>query len=532
MHRSCMPGFLVVAIASTLPAWGGDWPQWRGVNRNGVAPQEPPLAEAWTNTGPKKVWESEPIPSREQGGFAGAAVVGDRVYVYVNWRYNVPVPAMLLSDGVVRNLGWIPECLPGDLAKTMEEARLSDERAKLKPEEVRPWVDAWIKDHLTDDPKKKFAAFVHGRLSKGKEAIALDVLDKLAMLRDKELPNLEEADKWFAAARIDGDLKKSLLEKMATTKPFSRDVILCLDNATGKTVWKVEYPGRVFGWASSSSPCVAGGRVYVAGGSDAYCFDAKTGQELWRTWLPGNEISSSFAIVDGTAIVLSGVLCGLDPATGRHLWSQDKIRGNNSSPVPWVKDGKNCVLVNAGAETFCAEAKTGEVLWKVAGGGNSTPVVQDDFMAVFSDRNENGLAGYRLSLAGAEKAWTVKMADRGASPLIFDKHVYASGGGKLLCVKIDDGQTKWERPSQGEIRSPILADGKIIALTGAGVQLIQATPEKYTELAKANLPYAESTSPSFANGRLYFRNNNGLACYDLTAAANPPPPPPAAPVAK
>lgn len=524
MHRHHVLGVLTVATVCALPACGGDWPQWRGLNRNGVALQEPPLAESWTNTEPKKVWESDAIPSREQGGFAGASVVGNRVYVYVNWRTNVPVATLVLPDAAVRNMGWMPECLPVDLAKAMEDARLSDGRAKLKPEEVRPWVDAWVKEHLTDEPKKKFAGFVHGRLSKGREAIALDVLDHLAMLRDKEFPNAAEADQCLTAAHLDGDLKKTLLEKMAATKPYSRDVILCLDNATGRTVWKVEYPGRVFGWASSSTPCVSGDRVYVAGGSDAYCLDAATGREIWRTWLPGSEISSSFAIVDGTAVILSGVLCGLDPATGRHLWTQSKIGGNNASPVPWTKDGKTCVLVNSGAETICAEARTGEVLWKVAGGGNSTPVVQGDFLVVFSDRAENGLAGYRISLTGAEKAWMVKLADRGASPLIFDNHVYASGGGKLLCVKLDDGQVKWEHPSSGEIRSPILADGKIIALTGAGVQLIRATPEKYAELAKASLPFAESTSPSFANGRLYFRNNGALACYDLTAAANPPPP--------
>ena len=35
---------------------GADWPQWRGPNRNGVTHNSPPLASAWPDSGPKKIW--------------------------------------------------------------------------------------------------------------------------------------------------------------------------------------------------------------------------------------------------------------------------------------------------------------------------------------------------------------------------------------------------------------------------------------------------------------------------------------------
>ena len=67
---------LPIQFALACPLSAGDWPQILGPNRNGVAVQEAPIA-AWPKEGPKKLW------STLLGlGFAGPAVVGNRVIVY------------------------------------------------------------------------------------------------------------------------------------------------------------------------------------------------------------------------------------------------------------------------------------------------------------------------------------------------------------------------------------------------------------------------------------------------------------------
>lgn len=522
MHlRSIISVVLAFGLSQILSA--GDWTQWRGPARNGVAPSGTPLAEAWPKDGPKKLWQSEPIPANQQGGFGSVTVVGDRAFVSVNWRYSVPVATRIVREGAIRQLGWIPERMSPELAKTVEQARLSEERAGLKTEEVREWVKKWLEEHLKTDADKKFNNFIHGRLSRGKDAIALDVLDNLATVREKELPDQEALDDWFTKSGIEPAVREQVLKHVETSRALARDCVLCLDVKTGETLWKAEFPGRVYGWGSSSSPCVVGDRLYVAGGSDAYCLDAATGKEIWKTWLPGREISSSFLVVDDVAIILSAMLCGLDVKTGQRLWTQDKVRGNNSSPTAWTKDGQTYVLANAGAELVCVNAKTGVHVWSVPGGGNGTPAVQGDLAVVFAERGDVGLVGYKLSSTGAEKAWTVKIRDRGASPIIWDKHVYTVGGGKAMCVKLESGEVAWEKPSPGEITSPILADGKVIVFTGGGLTLYKASPEKYEELAKVKVPFASCSSPSFADGKLFLRLNDCVACYDLTAAANPAP---------
>ncbi|OYW29959.1 MAG: hypothetical protein B7Z47_04205, partial [Chthoniobacter sp. 12-60-6] len=53
----------------------GDWPQWRGPNRDDVS-KETGLLKKWPAGGPKRVWVSE-----EAGlGYSGFAVVGGKLY--------------------------------------------------------------------------------------------------------------------------------------------------------------------------------------------------------------------------------------------------------------------------------------------------------------------------------------------------------------------------------------------------------------------------------------------------------------------
>ncbi|MBT3269471.1 PQQ-like beta-propeller repeat protein [Candidatus Poribacteria bacterium] len=64
-----------VALAfACLVASAGDWPQWRGANRDGVSPERG-LTTTWPEGGPPSLW------TRAIGeGFSGVSIVGDRVY--------------------------------------------------------------------------------------------------------------------------------------------------------------------------------------------------------------------------------------------------------------------------------------------------------------------------------------------------------------------------------------------------------------------------------------------------------------------
>ena len=90
-----------------------------------------------------------------------------------------------------------------------------------------------------------------------------------------------------------------------------------------------------------------------------------------------------------------------------------------------------------------------------------------------------------------------------------------------------DGKIAWNQGKvNGEgITSPVLADGKIYALTDRGntLLMLRATPAKFDLLGKASVGSLQCASPAIAGGRLYLRlgDGDGIACYDLTAAGAP-----------
>jgi outer membrane protein assembly factor BamB len=510
-----------VTLAASGIILANDWNQWRGPGRQGVVSPGPALAGVWPKDGPKKIWESPKIPSGNEGGFSSLSISGNCGYFYVNWKTQEPFSTRTISEDSLRQIGWFPEKLPDNLIKAAEETRLGEERQSLQPKEVKAWVEKWVADHLDGDQKKKFGNIITPRLTKGRSAVALDLLDKLASAKGREFPDQAALEKWLDDQAIPADLKKRVVEVIPTTRPVSKDVIVCLDLADGHIVWKKEYPGQASAWGSSSTPCLVNDRCYVAGAKTVYCLNAADGQEVWKVPAQGNEISSSPAVVEGTVVLLAGTLVGLDAADGHELWNQKKMSGTNASPALWTRSGTTWLICNTSAGLACLEPKTGRILWTVPGGGNGTATVDGDTAVLFGSKKEVGLVAYRMTLDKAEKLWSVPVSDRGTTPVIYQGHVYATGGNEVFCVSIEGGQVVWkEEKVNNEISSPLIADGKLLAVVDSGktLLLIKASPEKYELLSKASRQsIAPVASPVVNDGRLYLRLNGSVACYDLRA---------------
>ena len=87
-------GASCIAIMS-LPAISGDWPQWRGPQRNGIS-QESGLLPQWPQGGPQLLWQLDDIGD----GYATPAVAGNRIYVISNRGMdNEFVQALAVKDG-------------------------------------------------------------------------------------------------------------------------------------------------------------------------------------------------------------------------------------------------------------------------------------------------------------------------------------------------------------------------------------------------------------------------------------------------
>jgi outer membrane protein assembly factor BamB len=311
------------------------------------------------------------------------------------------------------------------------------------------------------------------------------------------------------------------------------DEVFCLDAGSGKTIWRSPLPESGSAETGSTTPCIVEGRLYVVGsGSQAYCLKADSGSLVWEAKLsrPAKEpIASSIAVAGKVAVLLAGVLTGLDTLTGKTIWTQERITGHQTSPALWSTKDDDCVICNTARETHGVVPATGKVLWTVPGGGKSTPVVVQEyggnFLVNLSDGRRNGLSAYRLTPQGPRKLWTVPVFDRASSPVAFDGHVYVVAGGsnghgaRLLCVHLDTGKIAWEEVIDfAEVSSPVVADGKLFAVCGTFLWVLQATPERYSVLNQADCRITLCTSPALVDGRLYVRQANAVACFDLRSA--------------
>ena len=140
---------VLVAVAVAPEAFGADWAQWRGAQRNGVVADSPPLVDRFPESGPRQLWRSERIRGAQWGGWGSPVVAGGKVYVYGNPRRGVPTPTRTLTSHRAYRAGWSSRKLPKELVPLVDKARLSPERARLNAgKETDLWAREWGKKHL------------------------------------------------------------------------------------------------------------------------------------------------------------------------------------------------------------------------------------------------------------------------------------------------------------------------------------------------------------------------------------------------
>jgi outer membrane protein assembly factor BamB len=108
------------------------------------------------------------------------------------------------------------------------------------------------------------------------------------------------------------------------------------------------------------------------------------------------------------------------------------------------------------------------------------------------------------------------------SPVFSKGSVYgidntANASAPLVCLDFGSGQVKWSQRGVGG--ALVAADGKLIILSEAGELIIaDDSATAFRPLSRAQvLPKRCWVQPTFANGRVFCRNNDGqLVCLDLS----------------
>ncbi len=498
-----------------------DWPQWRGPERNGALLEGPGLAESWGADGPPKLWESEAIPSDDDGGHGSVIVSGGQAYLSVVWHRDEPSETRTITDLILRvrlnhqNASALGKDLIAKIEATRESLPPSLRGAKLDA-----FIEQFIDENLDKKKKELFGGYVSGRFKKGKLAIPLQDYEVLKSRVEKPFASQADFEAWVGAQGFAEHVQKAVLEAVPASQRVAEDTVVCLDANSGKTLWITRAPGEPKGRNCSSTPCASAGRVFAMGSTHLYALDAQTGKIAWSQPLSSKAPGSSPLVLGDAVVVLAGKLSAYDTATGTMLWEQPKVTGNNASPTTWTHEGKTLVLCNSRTEFAAVDPKSGEVVWSVPGGGDSTPAITGDLAVALSSNESIGFAGYRLGATGAEKLWNHPTDARRSqsSPVLYQNHAYLFEDGEHRCVNLATGAVAWMQKIPSSITSPVLADGKLFVLgnNGNSLLMVKATPESRVELGKANIRALWVPSPTVADGKLFIRHRDAVRCYDLT----------------
>ena len=322
-------------------------------------------------------------------------------------------------------------------------------------------------------------------------------------------------------------------------------VIVALDAATGKTIWRTTFPERSKNvqWHKirdcNPTPYVSDGIVYVVDYAHyLYALDAKSGKLIWDR--PGKRGTFSAAkgrldnfgpaVAEGTVLLNCGVgLVGLDAKTGKELW-----KGPGGWTLKWAHEGREYIILQQWPKTVsCLDPKTGKALWS-----NTLPrgvtISQDNVLGgdYYVVQDPPRVVCYRLSEQGFQQVWEAANPPRqvdGWSMTIANKHVYVSGSSETFCLNIENGEKVGTAKAGGE-RSHLLfaADDRVFVLHEQrhGYQryfMLDGDPKSFRALGGLwNPPHLQdssyanhSTINPVVDGRLFVRGYDGVYCFDL-----------------
>jgi outer membrane protein assembly factor BamB len=304
-----------------------------------------------------------------------------------------------------------------------------------------------------------------------------------------------------------------IIEKNRVYTLGAEGKLCCLDLDNGKVVWekdlKQQYNTTAALWGYSAHPLIDGDNLITLAGSDGshvVALNKNDGSEVWRALSAPEQGYSPPTIIDSFGkrqlICFSpNAVAAIDPANGEEFWSVPYESTSGSvimSPLKW----KDYLYVAGYSKKSMllklkADHSTPEVVWQGEGNIAVSPVNVQPFVD-----QENGII-YGLDQGGDLRAMEVlqpKLLWATSKP-VSERRV---GSGTAFIVK--QGDKFWMFNENGEL---------IIAKLSA---------KGYEELDRAKVIEPSNNAfgrpvvwsmPAFANKRAYIRNDNKIICLDL-----------------
>jgi len=340
---------------------------------------------------------------------------------------------------------------------------------------------------------------------------------------------------------------------------------LCLDPLTGETLWHsllIPKENRHVVKGPVTSPVVDEDRVYFI----PYAIYKKDvweirgpivclqtdGAELWRVDESFWGTEASVPLVEGDVLYVAAdnpahvVLVALDKRTGELLWSvkaesdkKNELGAQASLTYQIVKGIPQVIVTTYGTrEVIGVHAQTGRIMWrypypaKIIMGMISTPVAIGSrlFLCGGEGRGKNFSACLQMNAQEGKITfqelylYNDRQTNNYNTVAVYQDAVFGFSGqginGSLQCTDFPSGKLLWEKLSKdwSKDQQLIIADGLLFAVTkNEELVLAEASRVGYRELSRFPIGFdlGRPQQPTIANGRLYLRGNQIVACYQV-----------------
>lgn len=382
----------------------GDWPWWRGPQRNGVAnPNQDPPTE-WSATR-NVAWKS-PVPGR---GHSSPTVVGARIYM-ATADQEQGTQSVLCYDRESGRLLWQTEVHRGGLMRKNEKSSAASGTVACDGESV--FVNF----------ANSGAVFVTALGLDGKQRWQVKIDDYII-------------HQGYGASPA---LYRSLV--LASADSHAGGCLAALDRKTGAIVWKRDRPKE----PNYTSPIIlhVDGRdqLLLTGCNTVSSFDPLTGDTFWEVKGATTECVTS-TVTDGQRVFSSGgypknhLAAILADGSGKIEWeTKDRVY----VPSLLAKDGHLFGVLDAGVAA-CWQSDTGKEKWKKRLGGgefSASPVLVGD--RIYATAEGGSTFIFRADANKYEEIAVNKLGDQAlASPTICGGRIY-------IRVVEQDGENRQE----------------------------------------------------------------------------------------
>ncbi|MGD9722519.1 MAG: PQQ-binding-like beta-propeller repeat protein [Pirellulales bacterium] len=343
-------------LVGSLPASADDWPQWLGAARDGVW-RESGLIDKFPAGGPKVLWRTQ-----LGVGYAGPAVVGDAVYV-------MDLERAVDAEGKPRRA--TRQGLPG--SERVLCYRASSGEPLWKHAYDCPYTISYPGGPRTTPLVEQGRVYSLGAMG---DLLCLDAADgKVHWSKKLTEAYSTEPPVWGYASHllVDGDL-------LYTLAGGAGSAIVALDKHTGNEVWRALSTEEV-GYSPPMIYQLAGRRQLIVWLSEAiYGLDPASGKQIWKLdyplGVPVQRPAVNIITVKqaGDALFVSTFYHGPMMITFQGDTPSVAWKGKSNNPVK--PDGAHCLMASpvfadglgyacgSNGEFLCFESATGAQKWQ------------------------------------------------------------------------------------------------------------------------------------------------------------------------